>query len=950
MATAQIRITADTSQAERALGGLNNSLRNLAGIALGGLGVREFAAFSDSVTNLQNKLNQLTPGINDTQKQMSMLNGIVQSTGVSIDAVGEVYFKFAKTADTLGISQTEAAKATEAVAAAMALGGKSAGETSGALLQMGQALQSGVFQGDELRSVLEGMPLDVVQGLADRFGVSVGELKKLGSQGKITASEFTQAILSMHGQVTSKVENLAPTFEATLNRIKSAIGVAFADSQVAERMTAALQGIADGLEGLNSGTLTELINGFMVLGQIVATIFIAGKLKAWGDELFKLIPGLFQLKTGGEMVSKVFSGMAMDFKILGATFTSSAPLIARLAAGFASLLSIGLRFAGWVGIFLAVVDVINWVGRAFFGAQGNIISFTSIFSFMSDVVQVAWYLLKSLGSWLGSVFGPILNAIGGGLGSVVNQFMQFAVVRTVTSWVRGLISAVSDLWASLKQKAGIKTSGQKALDRIMSPEAMAAGMADLQGAYGPGGWRNPRPRGTGGVGGAVGGAGGGGPTNAQLIAQAQAERNKQYQDLLKSQRDSLFLTQFEGAELEIQTAILNANNQMVKEIRDNKGKIIGYTRGMTEEEQRQLTLLIQQNQIAKARTEILRANTRSLEEAGLALRTATMTEADAAVETAIFKNRQQYGSAYTAELEAQDRIQQRQIYNLNQQAQVAKVLTDITRTRTQLEIAQAASSMYGNTQEGMAKSQQEQQQALEFLRAQGLISEQSYLDQRVLMNQKAQDDILAYEQKVAQTRLQQAGVTNDAIIKAVTDMQANAAMIQQGGVVAAQGALGALTNVMGSMGQTSEKAFKAYKALAIAQALISTYQAAAMAIAFPPGPPISLIYVAGAIAAGIAQVNAIKSQKYSGRAVGGPVASNTPYIVGERGPELFVPGTAGNIVPNNQLSGKNDPIVVNFNITANDTAGFDQLLTQRRGLITQIIRDAQQERGTRIGF
>jgi SLT domain-containing protein len=168
--------------------------------------------------------------------------------------------------------------------------------------------------------------------------------------------------------------------------------------------------------------------------------------------------------------------------------------------------------------------------------------------------------------------------------------------------------------------------------------------------------------------------------------------------------------------------------------------------------------------------------------------------------------------------------------------------------------------------------------------------------------------------------------------------------------VGAQGVLGALTNVMGSMGQTSEKAFKAYKALAIAQAIISTYQAAAMAIAFPPGPPLSLIYVAGAVAAGMAQVAAIRAQKYSGRAVGGPVASNSPYIVGERGPELFVPGTAGNIVPNNQLGGGGEPVTVNFTILANDTRDFDQLLTSRQGLITQIIRDAQQERGTRIGF
>jgi phage-related minor tail protein len=38
-----------------------------------------------------------------------------------------------------------------------------------------------------------------------------------------------------------------------------------------------------------------------------------------------------------------------------------------------------------------------------------------------------------------------------------------------------------------------------------------------------------------------------------------------------------------------------------------------------------------------------------------------------------------------------------------------------------------------------------------------------------------------------------------------------------------------------------------------------------------------------------------------GRAVGGPVTSQQPYMVGERGPELFVPGTGGSVVSNGDL-------------------------------------------------
>ena len=197
--------------------------------------------------------------------------------------------------------------------------------------------------------------------------------------------------------------------------------------------------------------------------------------------------------------------------------------------------------------------------------------------------------------------------------------------------------------------------------------------------------------------------------------------------------------------------------------------------------------------------------------------------------------------------------------------------------------------------------------------------------------------------------MQQAGVTNSGIIQSVQDMQAQVAMMQQGGIVGAQGVLGALTNIMGSMGQVSEKAFKAYKALAIAQAIISTYQAAAMALAFPPGPPISYLYVAAAVASGLAQVAQIKNQKYQGRALGGPVMGQKPYIVGENGPEVFVPQGTGSIIRNGDaFGGGGQPLTVQFNILANDTTGFDELLTSRRSLITQLIRDAQLEQGQRM--
>jgi len=158
-------------------------------------------------------------------------------------------------------------------------------------------------------------------------------------------------------------------------------------------------------------------------------------------------------------------------------------------------------------------------------------------------------------------------------------------------------------------------------------------------------------------------------------------------------------------------------------------------------------------------------------------------------------------------------------------------------------------------------------------------------------------------------------------------------------------ALDNMQSLFAALGAQNRKAFEANKALAVASALVNTYQGATKALATYPFP-FNLIAAAGAVAAGMAQVSAIRSQQYSGRSLGGPVMGGTPYIVGENGPELFTPSTTGSITRNSDLqSGK--AVNVNFTIIANDTQGFDELLTSRKGVITQIISDAMLERGTR---
>lgn len=89
-----------------------------------------------------------------------------------------------------------------------------------------------------------------------------------------------------------------------------------------------------------------------------------------------------------------------------------------------------------------------------------------------------------------------------------------------------------------------------------------------------------------------------------------------------------------------------------------------------------------------------------------------------------------------------------------------------------------------------------------------------------------------------------------------------------------------------------------------------------------------------------------------GLEAGGPAKRNHPYIVGEAGPELFVPNNSGTVVPNDQL-GMAEPatatgdVNINFNINTVDATGFDELLMSRRALITGIINEGVNRQGRR---
>ena len=138
------------------------------------------------------------------------------------------------------------------------------------------------------------------------------------------------------------------------------------------------------------------------------------------------------------------------------------------------------------------------------------------------------------------------------------------------------------------------------------------------------------------------------------------------------------------------------------------------------------------------------------------------------------------------------------------------------------------------------------------------------------------------------------------------------------------------------------KGLALFKSFAIKDAMINLYKGAMSAFGNVPFP-FNIAAVAGALAFGGSIISKMK-----GFADGGRPPVGQASIVGEKGPEIFVPDQAGTIVPNDKLGAMGKQVNVNFNITTVDATGFSELLVNSRATIVNVINQALNEKGKEV--
>jgi tape measure domain-containing protein len=204
--------------------GVSDKFRLMATTAAGALtaafGANELRKIADEWSQFRNRIASSGVATEDVGSKMQQLADIAVRTRSSIEGIGGAYQGIKRSQDELGASEAQVLRVTENLSKALTLGGQGAEAAKAALLQTSQALASGTLQGDELRSILENAP-ELAQIIASQMKVAVGQLKQLGSDGKITSKDLFEAILNATDRLDEKWKMLTPTISQSVQMLKT---------------------------------------------------------------------------------------------------------------------------------------------------------------------------------------------------------------------------------------------------------------------------------------------------------------------------------------------------------------------------------------------------------------------------------------------------------------------------------------------------------------------------------------------------------------------------------------------------------------------------------------------------------------------------------------------------------------------------------------------------------
>lgn len=198
------------------------------------LSVKKIIGYGDAWQEATNKIKASEQISGRQARSLTEIGKIADRTRSSLIGTVDLYSKLLRATKDVATSEEQVARATEIANKAFKAGGAAIQEQRAGILQLGQALQSGLLGGDELRSIRENAPL-IAQAIADEFKTTIGGLKKLGEQGKLTSDRVFEAILKGQNKIDAAFQKTTGTVGDFATKVENAFTRAIGTSEDAEK-------------------------------------------------------------------------------------------------------------------------------------------------------------------------------------------------------------------------------------------------------------------------------------------------------------------------------------------------------------------------------------------------------------------------------------------------------------------------------------------------------------------------------------------------------------------------------------------------------------------------------------------------------------------------------------------------------------------------------------------
>ncbi|HDS9612789.1 TPA: tape measure protein [Enterobacter roggenkampii] len=232
---------------------LQTNINRVAGAITASLVVdwgKAFLVAADNMSQLNARIERLTGSAAAASQTMQSLMRISSATGGSLQDTEKLWETLSTALRDTGATNGQIIQLTETLQKIGRIGGSSSEEMANALRQFGQSISSGTVRAEEFNSILEQMP-ELARQIAAGMGVSIGELRQLMLDGKLTAEDALNAIQKQTGSVNAEFEKLPRTlsqantaltnsFLSMIDSVNQATGASSGMVTVIDSLTAAL--------------------------------------------------------------------------------------------------------------------------------------------------------------------------------------------------------------------------------------------------------------------------------------------------------------------------------------------------------------------------------------------------------------------------------------------------------------------------------------------------------------------------------------------------------------------------------------------------------------------------------------------------------------------------------------------------------------------------------------